>query len=229
MLFGWGNNSSLLFFYLLSTFPPLQVYLYSLHPALKLHRTAQRRNGDCKQKQQLSLQCKVSVCSWHLFRFLPILTLPRFLSFFVPPFVSSFANIYVQNQQVIQQSGMTERLLLVQEQLPSPFNYSGDARISLPPCLSESKRSHLAYFTAASFSSPFFVLTLIRLDLFHQALLRPSMHMSIPRSAERGHIKATTMLPSPNRTALSTSYLVCSTQSLPTPPLLFVCPSCSFF
>ena len=108
---------------------------------------------------------------------------------------------------------MTERLLLVQEQLPSPFNYSGDAKISLPPCLSESKHSHLAYFTYASFSSPFFVLTLIRLDLFHQALLRPSMHMSIPRSAERGHIKATTMLPSPN-TALSTSYLVCSTQSL---------------
>ena len=32
----------------------------------------------------------------------------------------------------MQKSGMTERLLLVQEQLPSPFNHSGNARISLP-------------------------------------------------------------------------------------------------
>ena len=127
------------------------------------------------------LKCQISVCSWHLFRFFFILTLPRvpYRLFFVPLFVSSFANISVQKQWVMQYSGTPQLLLLVLEQLPGPSTTPA-TQGSASPCLSKSKHCHLAYFTAAIFSSPFFVLTLIRLDTLHQALLRPSIHMNTP-------------------------------------------------
>ena len=68
-----------------------------------------------------------------------------------------------------------QRLLLVKGNCRVPS--TTPARQGLTsPYLSESKHSQRAYFTAALFSSPFFVLKLIRLNLFHQALFRPYAH-----------------------------------------------------
>ena len=160
---------------------PLSMYSYNLHAALERNRPALRRQWRFQAKATcLHIMQGFSMFMTSLsisFLFSPFLAFPIVFSLF-PLFVSSFVNISVQNQQVIQHSDTPQRLLLVQEQLPSLFNYSGDARVS--PCLSESKHSHLTYFTAALFSSPFFVLTLIRLDFYHQALYRPSIHTSTP-------------------------------------------------
>ena len=161
---------------------PLSMYSYNLHAALKLYRPALRRQwrfqakATCLHMMQGSGMCMTSLSISFLFS--PSLAFPIIFSLF-PLFVSSFVNISMQNQDVMQQSDTPQRFYL----------YKSNCRVSSTtpatqglgtPCLSESKHSHLAYFTAALFSSPFFVLTLIRLDFYHQALYRPSMHTSTP-------------------------------------------------
>ena len=138
------------------------------------------------------LKCQISVCSWHLFRFFFILTLPRvpYRLFFVPLFVSSFANISVQKQWVMQYSGTPQLLLLVLEQLPGPSTTPA-TQGSASPCLSKSKHcispiSPLLYSPPLSSYSHWLGWTpYIKHSLGHQ-------YTWTPRFDERSHIRATT-------------------------------------
>ena len=72
---------------------------------------------------------------------------------------------------------------------------------------------------SSAITSPPLLIYLYKIGSVYSAW--PPLHLVVT-------LRGTTMQPSPNKTALPSSYLVCSTQSRFTPSLIFACISCPF-